>query len=212
MELQPWDLVSGAIARYRTPLGLVHGYLDLSVADAYVRLDGLRTDEKGPHGLTVGGVVRDGMRERMSCEVFKKAPLKVVKKSGNGVWLTDGRMISIRIRKRPTDSRTGRPLKANLGQSLLPGMGLNVFGEVTLVIFWSSSLQSGTLERVVLAAVTNVEDRKRLTIVAEAELPLATELSSGLSTPASPPVEEDDDYQEFWEGIAEEGHGDDDLR
>lgn len=210
MELQPWDFVAGVVARYKTALGLVHGYLDLTVADAYARLHGLRSDKLGPHGLTVGSVVRDGMRESMACEVFQKMPLKVVKKPGNGVWLTDGRMVSIRIRKRPVDSRIGQPLKAAVGQMVLPGLGVPVFGRVTLVIFWTGSLRSGTLERVVLAAVTNVEDRNRLTIVAEAELPLATALSAGLATL---PVlaEDDDDYQEYWEKIAREGSGDDDL-
>ena len=88
------------LKRHRAALGLVHGYLDLSVEDAYRRLDGLRSDDLGPHGLTVGGVVRDGMRERTACEVFQQCSLSVVRKSGNGVWLTDGRYVSIRIRRR----------------------------------------------------------------------------------------------------------------
>ena len=68
MELHPWKLLAAVLRRHAAALGLVHGYLDLSVVDAYRRLDGLRSDELGPHGLTVGGVVRDGLRERMSCE------------------------------------------------------------------------------------------------------------------------------------------------
>lgn len=212
MELHAWKLVAAVLKRHRAALGLVHGYLDLSVEDAYRRLEGLRSDELGPHGLTVGGVVRDGMRERTACEVFQQCSLSVVRKSGNGVWLTDGRYVSIRIRRRPRDVRTGLPLRANSDQDSLPELGLSMLGQITLVIFWSSSLQSKVLERAVLAAVTHVEDRNRLTIVAESELPLATAASLGLipgSAGNAAAVDEDDDLDDFWP-MVEEGGGDDD--
>lgn len=204
--------MAAVLKRHRAALGLVHGYLDLSVEDAYRRLSGLRSDEMGPHGLTIGGVVRDGMRERTACAVFEKCSLSVVRKSGNGVWLTDGRYVSIRIRRRPRDVRTGLPLRANSDQDSLPELGFSMLSQVTLVIFWSSSLKSGVLDRAVLAAVTHVEDRRRLTIVAEAELPLATAASLGLVPPSganAAAVDEDDDLDGFWPMI-EEGGGDDD--
>ena len=201
--------MAAVLRRHAAALGLVHGYLDLSVVDAYRRLDGLRSDELGPHGLTVGGVVRDGLRERMSCEVFKRASLTVVPKSGNGVWLTDGRFVSMRIRKRPSDLRTGLPLRAALDQESLPELGFSLLDQLTLVIFWSSNLKSGMLERAVLAAVTNVDDRNRLTIVAESEMPHATAASLGLTPGSGATDDEDDDLDDFWPRI-EEGGGDDD--
>lgn len=204
--------MAAVLKRHRPALGLVHGYLDLCVADAYRRLEGLRSDELGPHGLTLGGVVRDGMRERTACKVFKECSLSVVPKPGNGVWLTDGRYVSIRIRRRPTDARTGLPLRPNSEQDSLPELGFSMLSQLTLVIFWSSSLRSKVLDRAVLAAVTDVEDRNRMTIVAEAELPLATAASLGLipgSQGNSAAVDEDDDLDDFWPMI-EEGGGDDD--
>lgn len=106
----------------------------------------------------------------------------------------------------------GLPLRANSDQESLPELGFSMLGQITLVIFWSSSLQSKVLDRAVLAAVTHVEDRNRLTIIAEAELPLATAASLGLipgsqGNPAA--VDEDDDLDDFWPMI-EEGGGDDD--
>lgn len=202
-------MLDRVVHRYAAPLGLINGYLDVALPETYLRLAGLTEAAEDLHGIVLGAVLRQIMLTRTDDRAFRDGPLAVVRKPGLGVWFTDGGAVLIRLRKRPSSAKTGRPLQASADQLPLPGLGGLGLGEYELMILWSPDPQTQTLRRAVLAAVSHIDEPHLTTIHAEVDLPHATAASLGLAGVTElPSAEEPDDFDEDWPQQTAENTGD----
>lgn len=205
LHLHPEFVIPKLVEQHATSFAWVHGGLQVAVPESYALLSG-RHPNHDAHGLVVSAVVRqtlldigiptDGGSLEMSCG------------KGLSVVLKDGAGTVMRVRKWPSDRFTGerlRPVELMVEPTLDDEDAL--FSEVEtqapyeVFVLWTPHVESGTLDQVVLAAMTNPDDPSKVQIYVTVDLPAAVIRQA--AAPAPQPVDDFDEEIGEDEGLGE---------
>lgn len=171
MDLHLTALLNSVVLAHRDALGMVNGYLELTVPEAMARWQDLHRYPVDLDGTTLGSTLRELLWTMAANEQMAKSSLMVVPTPNRSARLVSADGVSIRVRKRPMSTRVGGYLKSTVLEDIpLFGEELGCGGGMELVIFWEPSLLNADLKSAKLAAVSDLEGRFPI-IYAEVSLP-----------------------------------------
>lgn len=200
----PQVTVARIVARHSAALGLIQGYLDLCVQDAYSRW----SDKYAPrdlHGTVLATSVRNLLLTLATNPLMGGSSLSMTKGPNCSARLFDDLGNRIRIRKRPASMKTHIALPATEAPiHTLFGEDLSA-APFEIAILWEPDLKTQTLRAAVLAAVADLDMPHKTAIYAEQELPIV------LAPSVQPPTLSDEDLlDDFNEYTEDEDAGSDD--
>ncbi|MFT4167224.1 MAG: hypothetical protein QM650_18470 [Microlunatus sp.] len=195
MSFTPQRAVEVALSRLWTPLGYLHGYLDMGMAESFKAYrDVCRPEEI--RGGPFAGTLRQTVWGLAANPVMGATSARLVERPNMGMRLVDGELV-IRVWKRPFGRRVPNllPVTEPPAETLF-GVDWSTC-PFDLAVLWAPDIKNQCLHSAVLAAVERVKNGRPRAIYAEEALPTAT---AGSVNPAPPVSDLDDDFDDRWLG------------